>query len=80
VADQEAPRAGLYVLTSIQQSLDDVAAETSQPKRSRSPEAMERLAAAKWPGKLRQLRVVAQEAQGHTNQEAFNGCTQQISS
>jgi DNA-binding NtrC family response regulator len=80
VADQEAPRAGLYVLTSIQQSLDDVAAETSQPKRSRSPEAMERLAAAKWPGKLRQLRVVVQEAQGQTTQLPSFDDTQQISS
>ncbi|MGB5102231.1 MAG: sigma-54 dependent transcriptional regulator, partial [Steroidobacteraceae bacterium] len=46
----------------VQQCLDDVAAETSQPKRSCSPEAMELLASAKWPGNVRQLRMVVRQA------------------
>jgi two-component system, NtrC family, response regulator GlrR len=46
----------------VQQCLDDVAAETSQPKRSCSPEAMELLASARWPGNVRQLRVVVRQA------------------
>ena len=46
----------------VQQCLDDVAAETLQPKRACSPEAMELLAAAKWPGNVRQLRMVVRQA------------------
>jgi two-component system response regulator GlrR len=46
----------------VQQCLDDVAAETGQPKRSCAPEAMELLAAAKWPGNVRQLRMVVRQA------------------
>lgn len=46
----------------VQQCLDDVAAETGQPKRSCSPEAMELLAAARWPGNVRQLRMVVRQA------------------
>jgi two-component system response regulator GlrR len=46
----------------VQQCLDDVAADTGQPKRSCSPEAMELLAAAKWPGNVRQLRMVVRQA------------------
>jgi len=46
----------------VQQCLDDVAAETLQPKRTCSPEAMELLAAAKWPGNVRQLRMVVRQA------------------
>jgi len=46
----------------VQQCLDDVAAETGQPKRTCSPEAMELLAAAKWPGNVRQLRMVVRQA------------------
>ena len=46
----------------VAQCLEDVAAETSQPKRSCSPEAMELLATAKWPGNVRQLRMVIRQA------------------
>ena len=46
----------------VQQCLDDVSAETSQPKRACSPEAMEHLAAARWPGNVRQLRMVVRQA------------------
>ena len=46
----------------VQQCLDDLAAESSQPKRSCSPEAMELLAAARWPGNVRQLRMVVRQA------------------
>lgn len=46
----------------VQQCLDDVAAETGQAKRTCSPEAMELLAAAKWPGNVRQLRMVVRQA------------------
>ena len=46
----------------VQQCLDDVAEETGQPKRSCSPEAMELLAAARWPGNVRQLRMVVRQA------------------
>jgi two-component system response regulator GlrR len=46
----------------VQQCLDDVSAETGQPKRSCSPEAMELLAAARWPGNVRQLRMVVRQA------------------
>lgn len=43
------------------QCLEDLAVETSQPKRSLSPEAMEALASAKWPGNVRQLRMVVRQ-------------------
>jgi len=46
----------------VQQCLDDVAAETGQAKRTCSPEAMELLAAARWPGNVRQLRMVVRQA------------------
>ena len=46
----------------VQQCLDDLAEETGQPKRSCSPEAMELLAAARWPGNVRQLRMVVRQA------------------
>ena len=46
----------------VQQCLDDVAEETAQPKRACSPEAMEQLAAARWPGNVRQLRMVVRQA------------------
>ena len=46
----------------VQQCLDDVAAETAQPKRTCSPEAMELLASARWPGNVRQLRMVVRQA------------------
>lgn len=46
----------------VQQCLDDVAAESAQPKRSCSPEAMELLASAHWPGNVRQLRMVVRQA------------------
>jgi two-component system response regulator GlrR len=45
----------------IAQALEDVSAETSQPKRSISPEAMEALASAKWPGNVRQLKMVVRQ-------------------
>ncbi len=43
------------------QCLEDLAVENSQPKRSLSPEAMEALASAKWPGNVRQLRMVVRQ-------------------
>jgi two-component system response regulator GlrR len=43
------------------QCLDDLANETGQPKRILSPEAMEALATAKWPGNVRQLRMVVKQ-------------------
>jgi two-component system response regulator GlrR len=43
------------------QCLEDLAVETSQHKRSLSPEAMEALASAKWPGNVRQLRMVVRQ-------------------
>ena len=46
----------------MQQCLDDVASESAQPKRSCSPEAMELLASARWPGNVRQLRMVVRQA------------------
>jgi two-component system response regulator GlrR len=46
----------------VQQCLDDVAEELGQPKRTCSPEAMELLASAKWPGNVRQLRMVVRQA------------------
>ena len=54
----------------VAQCLEDVEAsrgglrqsgETPQPKRSLSPEAMEALASAKWPGNVRQLRMVVRQ-------------------
>ena len=44
------------------QCLDDVAVETGQPKRTFSPEAMEALASTRWPGNVRQLRMVVRQA------------------
>lgn len=44
------------------QCLDDVAAETGQPKRTLAPEAIEALASARWPGNVRQLRMVVRQA------------------
>ncbi|HSE12598.1 MAG TPA: response regulator [Rudaea sp.] len=46
----------------VAQCLDDVAVESAQPKRAMSPEAMEALATAKWPGNVRQLRMVVRQA------------------
>jgi len=46
----------------VAQCLEDLAAETSQPKRACSPEAMELLATARWPGNVRQLRRVIRQA------------------
>ncbi len=46
----------------VAQCLEDMAAETSQPKRTCSPEAMELLATARWPGNVRQLRRVIRQA------------------
>jgi len=46
----------------VQQCLDDVASESAQAKRSCSPEAMELLASARWPGNVRQLRMVVRQA------------------
>jgi two-component system, NtrC family, response regulator GlrR len=43
------------------QCLEDLAAETGQTKRTLSPEAMEALASAKWPGNVRQLRMVVRQ-------------------
>ena len=43
------------------QCLEDLAVETAQPKRALSPEAMEALASAKWPGNVRQLRMVVRQ-------------------
>lgn len=45
----------------VAQCLDDVAAEAAQSKRSMSPEAMEALATARWPGNVRQLRMVVRQ-------------------
>jgi two-component system response regulator GlrR len=41
--------------------LEEMAVETGQPKRAMSPEAMETLASAKWPGNVRQLRAVVRQ-------------------
>ena len=46
----------------VQQCLDAVAVETSQPKRACSPEAMELLASARWSGNVRELRMVVRQA------------------
>jgi two-component system response regulator GlrR len=43
------------------QCLEDVANEGGAPKRTLSPEAMEALASAKWPGNVRQLRMVVRQ-------------------
>ncbi|MGI9245735.1 MAG: response regulator [Steroidobacteraceae bacterium] len=44
------------------QCLDDVAnGNPGQPKRTLSPEAMETLASARWPGNVRQLRMVVRQ-------------------
>ena len=45
----------------VAQCLEEFASDTSQPKRSLSPEAMEALASAKWPGNVRQLRSVVRQ-------------------
>jgi two-component system response regulator GlrR len=45
----------------VAQCLEEFESETSQPKRSLSPEAMEALASAKWPGNVRQLRTVIRQ-------------------
>lgn len=45
----------------VAQCLEDVAAEVSLPKRAMAPEAMEALATAKWPGNVRQLRMVVRQ-------------------
>jgi two-component system response regulator GlrR len=45
----------------VAQCLEEFAAETAQPKRSPSPEAMEALASARWPGNVRQLRSVVRQ-------------------
>jgi two-component system response regulator GlrR len=44
------------------QCLDDAINESGAPKRTLSPEAMEALASAKWPGNVRQLRMVVRQA------------------
>jgi two-component system response regulator GlrR len=44
------------------QCLDDAVNESGAPKRTLSPEAMEALASAKWPGNVRQLRMVVRQA------------------
>jgi two-component system, NtrC family, response regulator GlrR len=41
--------------------LDETAAETGQPRRSMSPQALEVLAAAAWQGNVRELRQVVRE-------------------
>jgi two-component system response regulator GlrR len=46
----------------VQQCLDNLAEETSQPRRTCAPEAMELLAGARWPGNVRQLRTVVRQA------------------
>jgi len=40
---------------------EDLAAENSQSKCTLSPEAMEALASARWPGNVRQLRMVVRQ-------------------
>ena len=45
----------------VAQVLEEIAAESSQPRRTLSPEALESLAAAKWPGNVRQLRTVIRQ-------------------
>jgi len=46
----------------VAQCLEDIAVETAQPKRTCSPEAMELLATARWPGNVRQLHRVIRQA------------------
>jgi len=41
--------------------LEEMTAETGLPKRIMSPEAMEALASARWPGNVRQLRAVVRQ-------------------
>ncbi len=41
--------------------MDEIAAESGQPRKSLSPEAMELLASARWPGNVRELRQVVRE-------------------
>lgn len=41
--------------------LEEMALETGQPKRTLSPEALEALASARWPGNVRQLRAVVRQ-------------------
>jgi two-component system response regulator GlrR len=43
------------------QCLDDVAGVDGQQKRTLAPEAVEALASAKWPGNVRQLRMVVKQ-------------------
>jgi two-component system, NtrC family, response regulator GlrR len=46
----------------VQQCLDDADTDAALGKRSFAPEAMELLASAKWPGNVRQLRMVLRQA------------------
>jgi two-component system response regulator GlrR len=46
----------------VQQCLDELAVETASPRRACSPEAMELLASSRWPGNVRQLRLVVRQA------------------
>ena len=46
----------------VAQCLEDIAAETGQPKRACTPEALELIAASRWPGNVRQLRTVLRQA------------------
>jgi two-component system response regulator GlrR len=45
----------------IKQCLDEVARSTHAERKSCSPEAIERFAAAKWPGNVRQLRALVRQ-------------------
>jgi two-component system response regulator GlrR len=45
----------------VAQCLDDVARETTQPRKACSPEALELLAGGRWPGNVRQLRRVLRQ-------------------
>lgn len=45
----------------VQQCLEEVAAESGHARRTCSPEAMELLATARWPGNVRQLRIVVRQ-------------------
>ena len=46
----------------VAQCLEDIAGESGQPKRACSPEALELIAASRWPGNVRQLRSVLRQA------------------
>jgi two-component system response regulator GlrR len=46
----------------VAEVLEDLARESGQPIRNCAPEALEALAAAQWPGNVRQLRSVVREA------------------